>query len=92
MGWLAQSFDLRGGVNSVIGNYLLDYSKALLDLAAPRCILRSLFRGIHRFDFELPLPESEEPIRDVDDHGRRNDEYADERYELKAHNPYLQLC
>jgi len=35
MGWLAQSFDLCGRVNSAIGHDLLDYSQARLDLACP---------------------------------------------------------
>jgi hypothetical protein len=96
MGWSAQGLDLCSSVNSAIRNDLFDHPEALLDLAGPRRILRSLFSGIHRFDLELPLPKSEEPIRDVDDHGRRNDEHADERYELseahtEVHEKYLQL-
>src|ERR1043166_1754012 len=96
MGWPAQRVDLRSSVDSAIGNDLLDYSKALLDLAGPRRVLCSLLGGIHRFDLELPLPQSENSIRDVDDHGRRNDEYRHERYELseahtEVHDPYLQL-
>src|SRR5437764_9286086 len=96
MAWPAQSLDLCSSVNSAIGNDLLDYSEARLDLASPRRILRSLLSGIHRFDLELSLPKSEEPVRDVDDYGRRNDDYRHERYErsdahTETHDLHLQL-